>query len=138
MNVDGNNEHHKICFFVVCIVCFCTLSFLMSFQAHCQSYYSSGKTGTTDTIDIVSIMGLDLPCNSACSWTCHLGRQHYILEHGSWSSERKKMEAQRTYKPVDYKLTIQFSWMRSWSQYFSKSEMDCHDYCLSFKAFTIL
>lgn len=52
MNVDENNAGHEVCLFVVCVACFCALSFLTSFQAHCQSHYSSDKPDATGTLSV--------------------------------------------------------------------------------------
>lgn len=140
MNVDGNNAGHEVCLFVVCIACFCALSFLMSFQVHHQSYYSSDKSGATDTIDTLCIRDWTYPAILPA-----LGQVIWEDITTLWNREAEaqreaKMEVQTTYKTVDYKLTYNLvEWGLSYL-YFSEFEMHCQDFdfikhcCLSFKA----
>lgn len=61
-----------------------------------------------DTLDIITTRR----CSSAYPWTSHLGRHHYTLKHGSWSSERNKMEVQMSNETIDNKLAIWFSYIK--------------------------
>lgn len=137
MNVDENNASHEVCLFVVCIACFCVLSFLMSFQVHCQSHYSSDKRDATGTL-------------SVRDWTYPailpaLGQDIWEDTTTLWNMEAEA-QTEKIWKPKWHIKLFIISWLYSlleWGLsylYFSKFEMDCQDFdlikycCLSFKA----
>lgn len=78
----------------------------MSFRAHCQSYYSSDKTGATDTIDVLSTRDQTYPAILPVLGQVISEGITTLCTTEAEAQREKKMEAQMTYKTVDYKLTI--------------------------------